>query len=148
MLLNQLKEDLVASQKSGDKRKVETLRFLLGEIQKLEIAKYPPSVGGSLTDEDVRSVIAKQLKAHRESIESFEKGGRADLVAKEQEELVIIQSYLPKQLNEDEITEGLKAILEANPGADFGTLMKLSMEKFNGKADGGVVAQLLRKLNG
>lgn len=146
MLLDKIQSDLAAAQKARDQIKVDCLRFLLGAVFDLQIAKYPPSKGGSLTDEDVLSVIAKQVKTHNESIEMFGKGGRQDLVDREKAELAILQSYLPAQMNEDEIRSKIKEIKERSKASDFGMMMKLAMEELRGKADGVVVSRLVKEL--
>ncbi len=97
MLLDQLQSDLAAAQKGRDEVRVSTLRFLLGAVFNLQIEKCPPGSEKTLDDFDVLSVIAKQVKTHKESIEMFGRGGREDLVKRETAELVILQSYLLKQ---------------------------------------------------
>lgn len=144
MLLDQIQSDLVTAQKGKDQRRVDTLRFLLGELHNLEIAKYPPGSGGKLTEEDVLATLSRQVKNHRESIESFEKGGRLDLVEKEKAELVILQTYLPAQMGEEEIRKIVEDLKSANPGADFAALIKLAMAELKGKAEGGAVAKITR----
>ena len=145
MLLDKLQSDLAAAQKARDQRRVDTLRFLLGAVFNLQIEKYPPSAGGSLTEVDVLSVIAKQVKTHKESIEMFSAANRQDLVEKERTELGILQSYLPAQLSEDEIRRKIEEVKKKNPGMDFGGLMKLAMGELKGKADGAVVARILKE---
>lgn len=146
MLLDQLKSDLISAQKNRDQDKVDTLRFLLGAINDLEIAKYPPSVGGKLSEDDVSTVIKKQVKTHKESIEMFEKGNRPDLVEKEKVQLLILQSYLPEQMSEEEIKNKIQDLRKNNPTADFGMMMKLAMGELTGKADGATVSKLLREI--
>jgi uncharacterized protein YqeY len=136
---------MISAQKSGDKQKLETLRFLFGEIANFEIEKYPPSIGGSLTDEDTMSVLKKQVKRHQESIEMFKTGKRDDLVTKEQAELIILQSYLPAQMADDELRGIVKRVVEGNPGKSFGEIMKLVMVEVAGKADGGTVSKFLKE---
>lgn len=145
MLIDQIQQDLTSAQKARDQIKVDTLRFLLGAVRNLEIEKYPPSKGGSLTEADVQSVVAKQVKTHKESIEMFEKAGRKDLVDKEKAELDILLSYLPAQMSEDEVRTKVQAVKAENPGADFGTLMKLSLARLQGGADGATVARILKE---
>ena len=99
-----------------------------------------------MTEEDVLAVISKQVKTHRESIEMFEKGGRADLVGWEKGQLVILQSYLPEQMSEEEIRNKIEDIRKNNLGADFGTLMKGAMGELRGKADGAVISRLLKSI--
>ena len=144
MLLDKIQADINQALRDRNQMKVNCLRFLLGAVFNLQIEKYPPSVGGSLTDDDILTVITKQVKTHKESIEMFAKGGRADLVSKETAELTILESYLPQQLTEEEIAVIVQKIKEANSGADFGTLMKLVMAELKGKADGAVVSKYVR----
>ena len=80
MLLITLRSDLDKALKLGDSFRVETIRFLLAAIKNYEIDKYPPSVGGTMTDDDVLSVILKQVKTHKESIDCFMKAKSDDLV--------------------------------------------------------------------
>lgn len=144
-----IQDDLTTGLKAGDSFLVSTLRFLLAEINNLKIAIYPPSVGGDLTDEDIISVLQKQVKSHRESIEMFEKGKRQDLVEKEKKELEILTSYLPKQMEEAEI-RGIaeKAVSDtgAKTMADMGKVMGVVMPQVKGKAEGSTVSALVRKL--
>lgn len=146
MLLDQIQTDLNVAMKSHDQNKVDTLRFLLGGIKSLGIEKYPPSSGKSLTDEDVLSVISKQVKSHKESIAMFEQGNRPELVSKEQGQLSILQSYLPAQMGEEEIKQKIEALKANNPGADFPVLIKLAMGELKGKADGGTVSKILKEV--
>lgn len=146
MLLDQIQSELAVAQKARDEVRVACLRFLTGAIFNLQIEKYPPSKGGSLTDDDVLSVIAKQVKTHKESIEMFEKAGRKDLVDREQAELVILQGYLPAQMSEEEARKMVQEIVNSHEGGDFGAMMKLVMGELKGKVDGGLVAKLLKEL--
>lgn len=93
MLLDQIQSDLTFAQKSRDQARVDTIRFLLGAVFNLQIEKYPPTKGGTLTDADVQSVIKKQVKTHQESIGMFQKANRQDLVSKEKAQLAILQAY-------------------------------------------------------
>lgn len=141
MLLDKIQSDLTNAVRSKDQLLVDTLRFLLGAAFNLQIEKGKDYV---LTDNDILSVIAKQIKTHRESIEMFGKGGRQDLVDRETAELEILQSYMPKQLSEEEVKIKIEDVKKNNPGADFGTLMKLSMAELKGQADGSLVAKYVR----
>lgn len=142
MLLDKIQSDLTNAVRSKDQLRVDTLRFLLGAAFNLQIEKGKDYV---LTDNDILSVIAKQIKTHRESIEMFGKGGRQDLVDRETAELEILQSYMPKQLSEEEVKNKIEEVKKNNPGADFGTLMKLSMAELKGQADGSLVAKYVRE---
>lgn len=142
MLLDQIQSEVATAQKARDQLKVDTLRFMLGAAFNLQIEKGKDY---KLTDNDVLNVISKQVKTHKESIDMFTKGNRPDLVEREEAELKILQTYLPAQMSEDEVKSKVEAIKQANPGADFGTLMKLAMTELKGKADGATVAKMLQK---
>lgn len=156
MLLDKVQSDLNAAMKAHDQARVDTLRFLLGAVKNFGIEKYPSSsrTGGisegqsppGLTDDDVLSVISKQVKSHKESIEMFKQGNRPELVEKETAQLAILQGYLPAQKSEQEIKSKIEEIKSSNPGADFPTLIKLAMGELRGKADGSVVSRLLRDI--
>lgn len=145
MLIDELRQSLMASLKSGDTRRVDTLRFLLAAVRNAAIAKYAAKGEKGLTDADVLDVIKKQAKSHRESIEAFDKAGRAELAAKEREELAILEAYLPKQLSDEEI-KALLAPVIASGEKNFGKLMGAAIAVLKGKADGGRVATILKQL--
>lgn len=137
-LREQLSQDLISAMKSKDAEKVSTLRFLISAIKYKEVDKKSDLVDGEIVE-----VISKQAKTHQESIEAFKAGNRPDLVAKEETELRILQSYLPAQISEAEIrevvTKKLSELRDQGQTVDFGTLMKLSMADLKGKADGNLV---------
>ncbi len=143
MLLDQIQSDLAAAQKARDRLRVDTLRFLLGAVFNLQIEKGKDY---QLTDADVLSVVARQVKTHNESIEMFTKGKRQDLVDREKAELVILRGYLPAQMSEEEIRNKIEEIKKANQSADFGTLMKMAMGELRGKAGGEIVAKIVKDL--
>jgi len=140
-----LTEDVKQAMKSGDTMKRSALRMLLAAINNAEIARRKP-----LEDADILGVIAKEAKNRQESIEAFQKGNRPDLVAKEQEELTLLQSYLPAQASRDEIVAAAKRIITevgAQGPGDKGKVMPHIIAEFKGKADGkeinAVVTELL-----
>lgn len=142
-LSERLKNDLKDALKKGDTAKVSILRMVMAAIKNREIEK-----GGSLTEEEINSVLRSFVKKGKESIEQFSRAGRTELVEKETVELEIIQSYLPKQLTEDEIDKIVKdTITEVGAGGlrDMGKVMKAVMAKVGGRADGKFVNELVRK---
>lgn len=148
-LYKKIMSDMTKAMKAGNPELLSALRFLVSELRKLEIDKYPPSVGGELTDEDVIGVLQRSVKQHKESIEMFEKGNRPDLVEKEKKELDIIGVYLPEQMGEDEIkTIVEKAVADtgAKTMADIGKVMGVVMPQVKGKADGGMVSKIAKDL--
>jgi len=144
-LQKKLFEDMKLAMKSGDTVKRDTLRMLISAVKYAENAKLAP-----LDEGEVLSVIAKDVKRHQESIDAFKKGNRADLVAKEEAEQVILQGYLPRQLSHDDVVKAAKEVIGVvgakGPG-DKGKVMQQLMPKLKGKADGkeinDVVTQLL-----
>ncbi len=141
-----IESDMRASVKAQDAVRRDTLRFALAAIHNEEVARRR-----ELTDEEVLAVLDKQAKMRRESIEAFEKGARADLVAKETAELRIIEGYLPQQLGHDEIVALARAAIVETGAAspqEQGKVMQKLMPQVKGRADGklvaGVVAELLR----
>src|SRR3990167_10317843 len=138
-----LRSDLNQSLKSKDEPKVSTLRLLLSALnyKKIEVQR-------ELTDQDILSVIQKEVKKRKESIELFKQGKRDDLVAKEEAELQILQPYLPQQLSEEELIRLVdQAIQERNATAlvQMGIVMKQVMAKAQGQADGKLVSELVKK---
>lgn len=137
-----LQEDLKLAMKAGKKDVVSTLRLLRASIKNARIQK-----GKDLDDNESIEVLVKSAKAHKESIDLYEKGGRMDLVAKEKAELELISQYLPEQLSEEKITAILSETIRSlnlTSEKDIGRLMGAVMPKLKGKADGNVVQTLAR----
>jgi uncharacterized protein YqeY len=133
-LKKKMSDDLRQSMRSGDTVKRDTLRMLLSSVNYAESAKQ-----SALTDADILGVISKDVKRHQESIDAFKKGNRADLVAKEEAEMVVLQSYLPKQMSHDEVIAAAREVIaavEAKGPGDKGRVMQQLMPKLKGKADG------------
>lgn len=144
MQLQDLKDDITSSLKKGDRVRVATLRFLVAAIINHTIDRYGSDAETKMTEADILEVIKKQAKTHRESIEAFTKGGRRDLVEKEQAELTILESFLPKQISDEELKVLLAPIARA--GGDFGPLMGKAMTAVRGTVDGGRVSTMLKQL--
>ena len=148
-LYKKINSDMTAAMKAGNPDLLSTLRFLVSELRRVETDKYPPSVGGQMTDEDVVNVLQKSVKQHKESIEMFEKGNRADLVEKEKKELEVVNSYLPKQMDEEEIRALVEEAISdtgAKTMADIWMVMGAVMPQVKGKADGGTVSGIVKEL--
>lgn len=144
-LKEKLQADLVEAQKAKDELKVSTLRMLSAAIKNYEIEKG--GAGFSASEEDVTSVIQKQVKQRRDSIESYKAGGRAELADKEAAELEILQAYLPAQMSEENIEKLVETSIKetgASSQADIGKVMgKLS--NLRGKADMSMVSSMVKK---
>jgi len=131
-----------------DSVRLETYRNMLSSFtnELVSKGKKPNEV---LTDEEAIAVITRLSKQRKDSIEQFKKGGREDLVAKEQAELSILETYLPKLMDADEvkkIAEAKKAELGITDPAKKGMLMSALMKDLKGKADGGVVKEAVDAL--
>ena len=143
-LFEQIDKDMIEALRAGEKNSLILLRGLKSDLKYARLDK-----GDDLTDEDVIDVLAYQAKKHRDSIEQFGKAGRADLVSKEQAELDIIITYLPKQLSEDKLREIVaQAIDEAGveSPSQIGIVMKLVMPQVKGVADGKMVNKLAMEI--
>lgn len=145
-LRDQLTDDLKTALKSGDETRKGTLRLLLAALKQAEIDKRP---AGALDEGEVLAVIQKEAKSRRESIADAQKANRADLVAMNETELHVIESYLPKQLTREELVELARAaIAETGAGGpqQMGAVMKLLTPRTKGRADGKLVSDVVREL--
>lgn len=149
MLKEKLREDLKKAMFAKDEVSVSTLRMLISAIGYYEIQKG--GAGYEATDEDIESVIAKEVKQRRDAIEQFMAGGREDLVGKETKEMAVLEQYLPAQMSEDEVRRHVdEAITKvgATSQQDMGKVMGVLMQVTKGKADGSLVSKIVReKLN-
>jgi uncharacterized protein len=145
-LKERITDDMKSAMRAGEKERLGTIRLVLAAIKQREVDERI-----TLDDTQVLSVVEKMIKQRREAITQFESGGRADLVAKEQSELAVLQTYLPAQLSEAEldalITEAV-ASSSATSIKDMGKVMALVKAKAAGKADmGAVSARIKQKLS-
>ena len=145
-LKQKLSDDLKQAMKSGDTLKRGTLRLLMSAVNNAEIAKR-----AALENSDILGIIAKEVKQHQESIESFKQGNRPDLVAKEEAELAILQDYLPEQMTREAIIAEVRKVIAtvgaAGPG-DKGKVMQQLMPGLKGRADGKEINQVVTELLG
>jgi uncharacterized protein YqeY len=140
MLMDKIAADMKEAMRAKDAVRLSTLRMLKSAVEYYKIEKKQEQ----LADADVTVVIKKQIKQRQDSIEGFEKGGRADLVEKEKAELAILKSYLPEELSPaqiEEIVKGVIAELGATTKADMGKVMKAVQMKTAGRADNRMVSQ-------
>jgi uncharacterized protein YqeY len=143
-LKEQIDADYKAAMKARDDLKVSVLRLLRSAIHNAEIDKQR-----TLTDDEILGVIQSEVRKRRESIEAFQQGGRQDLVEREQAELAILESYLPKALTREEL-EALVRETVRKVGAlsvrDMGKVMSALMPKVRGRADEREVSNLVRQI--
>ena len=143
-LIENLKSDIAVALKSKDAPRTETLRGLLASVHNEEIAKRSKTGNSDLSDEEVISVLQREAKKRKESIEIYGKAGRADLENKEKDELIIIESYLPPALSENELEAIVKNAISGGE-TNFGKVMGSVMKEVAGRADSKVVTEIVKK---
>jgi len=146
-LSEKINADLKDAMKSGDKVRLQTLRSIRALI--LEFEKS--GSGKKFNEEEEIKLLSTASKKRKESIEEFKKAGRDDLANKEEAELNVIMSYLPKQLTEDEIVAEVKKLsesLDARTKEDFSKLMPAAIKVLKGKADGKSIKYAVEKILG
>lgn len=145
-LKEQIYADLIASMKAKDEIKTSTLRMLKAAIMKFEVAGDKKIAA---TDENVLQVINREVKQRKDSIDAYKQGGRGDLAAQEEAEMKILQSYLPAQMNEDEVKAVINQVISQTgmtAKGDFGKVMGAVMAQVKGKADGQMVNRLVGEM--
>ena len=144
-------EDTTRSLRAKDERRLVTLRMLSSAIHNREIEKRGTGEAGEITEEDVLGVLRSDAKKRRDAIAEFEKGGRPDLVEKEKQELVILEAYLPAQLDDAAIAATIRSVVAefGSVGAkDFGRVMGEVMKRLEGRASGDRVSRAVAAVLG
>ena len=139
---DEINESLKKALKEKDALRVSVLRMLLSALGYKEVEKRKP-----LTQEEFYGVVKTMMKQHVESIESFKKGQRQDLVEKEENELRILKEFVPAQMSEEEMAQEVDNAIEtlgAKDQKDMGRVMKVLMEKLASRVDGKVLSQMVR----
>ncbi len=142
-LQEQLMNDLKEAMKAKDKVRLETIRGLRAQLKNAEIDKGRP-----LTEEEEIQVLMSAVKKRKESIEQFRAVNRPERAAEEEQELKIIQQYLPEQMSEEEITQLVERVIQevgASSPRDMGKVMGKIMPQVKGRADGKIVQSIVRK---
>lgn len=141
--VDHIKADVVAAMKSGQPLKLSVLRMLLSALNYKQI-----ELQHDLSEEEVLTVIGNEAKKRREAIASYQVANRSSQAAQEQQELEILQAYLPAQLSEEEVREEIKKLRdeEIKGITDFGQVMKVVSPLFRGRADGNLVAGIVKEL--
>ena len=141
-LKEKLQDDIKAAMRAKEGDKLTTLRLITAAIKQKEVDERI-----ELTDSAVLSILEKMIKQRKDSIAQFQLGGRQDLVDKEQAELALLMAYMPAQMSEAEIAQVIEtAVLQANATGpqDMGKVMALIKPLLAGKADMGLVSQMLK----
>ncbi len=148
-LRSRLQQDTKTALKAGDKLVLSTLRMLKSKILEREVElRSEKGRDYHLNDEETIEVISSYAKQRRQSIESYRQGGREDLVEKEQQELSVVERYLPAQLDEDALEALVDRSIEETGALslkDLGKVMKTVMSEAKGAADGKLVNQIAKR---
>jgi len=149
MLRTRLSEAMKDAMRSKNERVLHTVRLILAKLKDADIAARPKGIT-AIPDDEILQLMNGMIKQRRESIEMFEKGGRAELAAAEAGEIEVIQTFMPKQLDDAEMTAAVKEAIAASGATsvkDMGKVMAILKEKYTGKLDfsrvSGVVKQNL-----
>src|SRR3954454_21770350 len=145
-LQQRVDSDLKESMRAKDTTKLGVLRMLKSALKYAAIAKSDAEA--ELSDAEAVQVIRKQAKQRQDSIESFEKGGRAELAEKEKEELAVLNTYLPQGMSADELAKNVRetiAEVGATSKAQMGAVMKALQAKVGGRADGKALSSEVQK---
>jgi uncharacterized protein YqeY len=145
-----LEQQVMAEMKDAMKSKNEaTLRGLRAIKAEIIKAKTEPGAGGEISAEKELSMLQKMMKQRKDSLEIYQQQNRTDLAQKEQEEIAIIEKFLPKQMSADELKKELQQIISetgaASP-ADMGKVMGVATKKLAGRADGKTISATVKEL--
>ena len=138
--------DLKTAMLAKDEAALRSLRAIKAAIL---LAKTSEGAGGELKEEDETKLLQKLVKQRRDSLEIFQQQNRADLAAKEQEELDVIEKFLPKQMSAEELKAAVARIIAdsgASSPADMGKVMGMATKQLAGKADGKAISTLVKEL--
>lgn len=141
-----LEDDARHALKHGEQLMLDTLRMALASIRNREIEKRGKGGEGILTEEEIAAVLRSEAKKRRDASQEYRKGGRQELAAKEDKELVIIEKYLPKELSDEEIEKILQPLVAGASVKDFGRVMGAAMKTVSGRASGDRVSAMVRRL--
>ena len=142
-LRNEIQEKMYTAMKSGDAKNLAVLRLIKSAIKNEEI-----QLQKELSDEEVQSVVARQVKQLSDAAKDFEAGGRQDLVEQAKEEIQLMSIYLPEQMSDSELLSIVDKVIEttgAKTQSEVGKVMGLVMKQAKGKADGTKVREIVSK---
>ena len=143
-----LKESLITSMRAKDKHAVSTLRLILAALKDRDIAARTRDNAEEVSDAEIVSMLQTMIKQRRESIVMFDKGDRPELAAKEAQEIVIIEGFLPTQLSDDDLEGAVTAVmadLSATSLKDMGRVMGELRKRHAGQMDFGKAGSIAKK---
>ena len=147
MLLDLIKEDLKIAMKAKDSLTVSTLRMVTSAIKNVEINNRASDSSGSINESEIIQLISKMIKQRKESAEIFNTSGREDLEKKENDEIKIIQKYMPSQIDDSKINSILDEAIKETDSVqirDMGKVMSFLKDNYSGQMDFGKVSGMLK----
>lgn len=147
-LFDQISKDIISAMKAKDKVRLEALR----NVKKLFLeAKTAPGANDELSDADALKILSKLVKQGKDAAALFKDQGREDLATEELQQVTVFEEYLPKQMDEAELTEAIKAIItevNATSAKDMGKVMGIATKQFAGRAEGKTISTIVKQLLG
>jgi uncharacterized protein len=147
MLLDLIKEDLKIAMKAKDSLTVSTLRMVTSAIKNVEINNRASDSSGPINESEIIQLISKMIKQRKESAEIFNTSGREDLEKKENDEIIIIQKYMPLQIDDSKINSILDEAIKETDSVqirDMGKVMSFLKDNYSGQMDFGKVSGMLK----
>tara|TARA_B100001540_G_C15807305_1_gene642676 strand:+ start:1090 stop:1590 length:501 start_codon:yes stop_codon:yes gene_type:complete len=151
MLRDKLTEAVKLALKAKDSRRVSTIRLILAAIKDREICKRTAEGDKTVSDAEIIEILSKMVKQRRESIKAYEEGGRLELAEQERDETVIIQEFLPRQMDEAEVEAAVQAAIaevEAKGLKDIGKVMAVLKGQYAGTMDFAMASKKVKALLG
>ena len=145
-LEQKIMSELKTAMLNKDEASLRSLRAIKAAIL---LAKTSEGAGGELKEADEMKLLQKLVKQRKDSLEIFQQQNRADLAKKEEEEIAVIEKFLPRQMSEDEIRTEVQKIIQstgATSAADMGKVMGIATKQLAGKADGKTISAIVRDL--
>lgn len=144
-LKDQIIADMTAAMKTKDALTLAVLRMVKADIMKYEVS------GSNAVADDAKvvEILQRGIKQRKEAIEGFKQGGNPEAAADEEAEIVVLERYLPEQMNEEELRKTVQGVVDQlGSGANFGQVMGAVMGKVKGKVDGGMVNRVVKEMLG
>ena len=148
MLRQRLREELNIAMKARDQHKLSTLRLILAALKDRDIAARSNGQTDGVSDDDILQLLTKMVGQRRESIRLYEQGGRIDLAGREAEEIAIIETFLPRQLDDDEVEAAITEVIadvDAKGLKDMGPTMGALKERYAGRMDFAKAGKLVKQ---
>lgn len=136
-----LNDDLKSAMKNKDTLRLNTIRFVKKYIQELETSA---GHNGDATDDEVLKIISKLVKQGKDAAEQYKSAGRMDLYNVEMSQIVVLETYLPKQMSDDEISIEIDKVMMETGSTNMGVLMKELNVRLTGRADGKTISRILK----